>query len=231
MTPLSMKSSKCRKTCSSQKESVPLLIRPFFWSVLWIFTSTELWVKLFRPRMTILTLITNKFQELQRSVWLLWGRSPDWIRHPTSAETSIWRKGLAAMLAIKRLAGVTPKVNLRKCTSHRPLPSANKATHSVFETMRIHHKSKTAVSVASQKDTCPPKIVQKNPRFSSMVMAESWPSIYSCSIFTCLSTFFNWAISDNLEIICWSIYSRFVYLCPPECWPTSSTLPFPNIST
>ena len=33
---------------------------------------------------------------------------------------------LAAMLAIKRSAGVTLEVNLRECTSYMPLPHANK---------------------------------------------------------------------------------------------------------
>ena len=42
--------------------------------------------------------------------------------------------GSAAMLATKRSAGVTPEVNLRECVTHKPLPSANKAVHSGFET-------------------------------------------------------------------------------------------------
>ena len=66
--------------------------------------------------------------------------------------------GLAAMLAAKRLAGVTSKVNLRDHATHMPPPNANKAAHSGFETQRRHHqKSKTGVSVAP----CPPKILKK----------------------------------------------------------------------
>ena len=42
-------------------------------------------------------------------------------------------KWLAAMLAIKRSAGVTPEVNLREGISHTPLPSVNKATHSALK--------------------------------------------------------------------------------------------------
>ena len=34
---------------------------------------------------------------------------------------------LAAMLTVKRLAGVRPEVNLREQTSHTPPPSVNKA--------------------------------------------------------------------------------------------------------
>ena len=34
--------------------------------------------------------------------------------HHTSAETRMW----AAMLAVKRSAGVAPDLNLRECTSH-----------------------------------------------------------------------------------------------------------------
>ena len=57
----------------------------------------------------------------------------------------------AAMLTIKRLAGVAIEVNLREHPSCMFLPSANKAAHSGFETQRCHQKSKTGVSVALQK--------------------------------------------------------------------------------
>ena len=61
-------------------------------------------------------------------------------------------KQIVAMLATKRLAGVAPEVNLRGCISCMPLPSADKAAHSGFETQRRHHqKSKTGVSVSPQK--------------------------------------------------------------------------------
>ena len=40
------------------------------------------------------------------------------------------------MLATKRLAGVAPEVNLKEHVTHMPLPSANKAAHSGFETQR-----------------------------------------------------------------------------------------------
>ena len=58
---------------------------------------------------------------------------------------------LAAMLAIKRSAGVTPGVNLR-----HPLCTGEEASkwgiHTGFETQgRRHQKSKTGVSVAPQK--------------------------------------------------------------------------------
>ena len=62
--------------------------------------------------------------------------------------------GSAAMLAAKRSAGVAPEVNVREHVTHTPLPSANKAAHSGFETQRRHHqKSKIGVSVAPQKMT------------------------------------------------------------------------------
>ena len=44
--------------------------------------------------------------------------------------------GLAAMLASKRSAGVTPDLNLRECVTRMPPPSANKAAHSGFEPQR-----------------------------------------------------------------------------------------------
>ena len=38
--------------------------------------------------------------------------------NPTSAETHVCGKRLAVRLALKRLAGATPEVNFRECTSH-----------------------------------------------------------------------------------------------------------------
>ena len=62
-------------------------------------------------------------------------------------------KQSAAMLAAKRSAGVAPDVNLREHISCAPLPTANKAAHSGFETQsRCHQKSKWGVSVAPQKE-------------------------------------------------------------------------------
>ena len=56
------------------------------------------------------------------------------------------------MLAAKRSAGVTPKVDLRERLMWMPLPSVNNAAHSGFETQRRRHqKSKTEVSVAPRK--------------------------------------------------------------------------------
>ena len=61
-------------------------------------------------------------------------------------------KRLAAMLAGKNLAGVTPEGNLRKRISRTLLSSTNKAAHSGFETQRRRHqkKSKTGVSMAPE---------------------------------------------------------------------------------
>ena len=70
--------------------------------------------------------------------------------------------GSIAMLATKRSAGVTPEVNVREGTSCMPLQSVNKAAHSGLETQRrCHQKSKTGVSVAPQKDMCPPTNFKK----------------------------------------------------------------------
>ena len=71
----------------------------------------------------------------------------------------MWGKRLAAMLAIYTGRGVAPEVNLRERISCTPLPSANKAAHSGFETQRRRHqKSKTGVSVAPEMVMCPKKI-------------------------------------------------------------------------
>ena len=48
------------------------------------------------------------------------------IQHPTSAETRMWGKQPAAILAIYTGRGVTPEVNLREHISHMPSQSSNK---------------------------------------------------------------------------------------------------------
>ena len=55
------------------------------------------------------------------------------IRHPTSAETHMWEKRLAVMLAIYTGRGVAPEVNLREHISHMLPQSSNKAAHSVLK--------------------------------------------------------------------------------------------------
>ena len=54
-----------------------------------------------------------------------------------SAETCMWGKQPAAMLAIYTSRGVTPEVNLRECISVMPPQSSNKAAHSGFETQSV----------------------------------------------------------------------------------------------
>ena len=49
------------------------------------------------------------------------------IWHPTSAETRMWGKRSADMLAIYTSRGVAPEVNLRECISRTPPKSSNKA--------------------------------------------------------------------------------------------------------
>ena len=49
------------------------------------------------------------------------------IRYPTSAETCMWGKRPAAMLAIYTGRGVAPDVNLRERISRMPPQSSNKA--------------------------------------------------------------------------------------------------------
>ena len=47
-------------------------------------------------------------------------------RHPTSAETCMWGRRLAAMLALYTGKGVSPEMNLRECISCMPPHSSNK---------------------------------------------------------------------------------------------------------
>ena len=75
------------------------------------------------------------------------------------------QKSSAAILAIKRSAGVTPEVNLRN-----PLHTNEKACLWVaFETQHRHpQKFKTRVSVPPKKDLCPPKISKKKQNFKQV---------------------------------------------------------------
>ena len=63
------------------------------------------------------------------------------------------------MLVVEKLAGVAPGVNLQEPTSHMPLPSANKAAHSGFETQRRRHQKvqNRDISGPHKKELCPPK--------------------------------------------------------------------------
>ena len=74
------------------------------------------------------------------------------------AHRYVKENGSAAMLATKRLAGITPEVNPREHVTHMPLLSVNNTAHSGFKIQRRHHqKFKTGVSVTPQKDllVCP----------------------------------------------------------------------------
>ena len=63
-------------------------------------------------------------------------------------------KQLAAMLAIKMLAGVAPEVNLMERISRMPLSSVNKAVHSGFEILwRRHQRAKVGVYIKGHVST------------------------------------------------------------------------------
>ena len=71
------------------------------------------------------------------------------------AHRYVKENGSAAMLAAKRLAGVAPEMNLSEHVTRVPLPSANKVTHSGFETQRRCHKK---FKTAKRKDLCSVKM-------------------------------------------------------------------------
>ena len=97
------------------------------------------------------------------------------IQHLTSAETRMWGKWPAAMLAIYTSKGVTPEVNFRECILRMPLSSVNKVAHSGFETQRrCHQKSKTGVSVAPKMDMCPTKSFKKKNGNDNVISTLIW---------------------------------------------------------
>ena len=74
-------------------------------------------------------------------------------------------------------------------------PSMNKAAHSGFETQRIHHQSKTGVSVALKMDTCPPKFKKKtdDDRYHKIVMLSHG---VNTSMFTLMGS--DWSMMDDI---------------------------------
>ena len=76
---------------------------------------------------------------------LIWYTDLNLIRNisgstpPKPARRNVEQNGYAAMLSAKMSAGVVPEVNFRKRTC-TPLPIANKAAHSGFETQRRRHQ-------------------------------------------------------------------------------------------
>ena len=73
---------------------------------------------------------------------------------PTS--TYVKENGLAAMLASKRSAGVTPEVNIWECVRYTSQPSVNKAADYGFETQRrLHHKVKQGYQLPHKNHSCP----------------------------------------------------------------------------
>ena len=89
------------------------------------------------------------------------------IWHPTSAETRMWGKRPAAMLAIYTGRGVAPEVNLRERRSHMPPQSSNKAEPTLALKPRgdVTRSPKTGVSVVPKMDMCPTKIKKKQNNF------------------------------------------------------------------
>ena len=84
-----------------------------------------------------------------------WFRTP-----PMSARRYMEENDSAAMLAAKRPVGFVPEVNLRKCVTHMPLPSMNKAAHYGFETQRrclLIISTKQEYQGPHKKDLRPPK--------------------------------------------------------------------------
>ena len=72
--------------------------------------------------------------------------------HPTSVETCMWGKRLAAMLALFTGKGVAPEVNLRERIIHMPPQSSNKAEPTLALKPRgdVTRSPKTGASVAPQ---------------------------------------------------------------------------------
>ena len=110
--------------------------------------------------------------------------------------------------------GFAPELNLRDCVTCTPLPGANKAAHSGFETQRRHHQnSKTGVSVTPHKDLCPPKKVEKSwwlplrfwiPKYTWSLRVSVSPNDSQCLVKQLLNPFDGWhprQLSAALNVI------------------------------
>ena len=71
--------------------------------------------------------------------------------------------GLAAMLAVKRLAGVAPEVNLRNSVQARK--HASESTLALKPRADVTRSPKQGYQWPHKKDMCPPKILKKNLSF------------------------------------------------------------------
>ena len=89
-------------------------------------------------------LITERFFEhlerISRQFLVCGTIDPGFELHQCLLVGNMEKNCSAAMLAAKRLAGVTPEVNLMETLTHTPPPSVNKTTHSGFETQRRHNQ-------------------------------------------------------------------------------------------
>ena len=92
---------------------------------------------------------------------------------------------MAAMLAVKRSAGVIPEVNLRECVTCTALQSANKTNHFGL----CCQKSKTGVSVAPQKvHMSSKKIILKNTWIENI----DWKNTFVYALFLEYSIIFHY---------------------------------------
>ena len=74
----------------------------------------------------------------------------------------VGQSGLAAILAVKRSAGVTPEVNLRNSTQARK--HASESTLTLKPRADITRSPKQGYQWSHKKDMCPPKILKKRKK-------------------------------------------------------------------
>ena len=79
---------------------------------------------------------------------------------PMPACRYIEENSLVAILASKRLAGVTPDVNLIEHVKHMPLLTVNKVADYGFETQKRCRQSLKQGYKCPQKDLCPTKKIK-----------------------------------------------------------------------
>ena len=81
---------------------------------------------------------------------------------------------MAVVLAVKRLAGITPEVNLGNplCVGKK---ACKQGIYPGFKTQSIcHHKSEIGVSGVLQKELCPPKnLIKTNFVYSNNIKGIS----------------------------------------------------------
>ena len=105
-------------------------------------------------------------------VWLLCGRSPDQIGHPTYTKAHIYGEVTSCHAGHQEVGRCCTRGEFQGI-SWMPLPSPNKANHSGFETQRQSHQSKTGYQWPHNKEIMSSKNLKKTKFLFARVVRKT----------------------------------------------------------